>query len=183
VTRVCARASGIKFEDNRVTFAEWADLKKTGICPLGQLPVLEVDGAIMTQSIPMSRFVAQKAGLYPADALEAFKVEEVVAVVDEVWNKIGATSKDKPETRVAYGEEVAPKFLALLAKRLGDAPFFSGAAPGWADLWVYIWVTFFSSGFFDHVPKDFVERHAPTIDALVKRVKASELYAKHGTPE
>ena len=101
-----------------------------------------------------------------------------------MWNKIGATSKDKPETRVAFAEEHCPKYLAFLSKKLGDAPFFGGAAsPQWADLWVYQFVAFFTSGFFDHVPADFVARHAPKLAELCARVKASELYAKHGTPE
>lgn len=183
MTRVCLRAAGAAFEDARLTFPEWATVKASGMAPLGQLPVLEVDGAAYTQSLPMSVYAAKLAGLYPTEPLAAFKADEVVAVVDEAWNKIAATSKDKPETRVAYGEEVAPKYLALLEKRLGGAQFFGGAAPNYADLWVYVYVSFFASGFFDHVKTDFVERHAPAIAALVARVKESELYKKHGTPE
>ncbi len=172
-----------RFEDARLDFPAWGALKATGFGPLGQLPVLEIEGEQMCQSIPMSAYAARKAGLYPTEALEAFRQEEVVAITDELWNKIGTTSKDRPESRVAYGEETAPKYLALLAKRLGDKPFFAGAAPGWADLWVYIYCTMFSSGFFDHVAKDFVARHAPALAALVERIKASELYQKHGNPE
>jgi glutathione S-transferase len=100
-----------------------------------------------------------------------------------VWNKIGATSKDKPETRVAWAEEVSPKYLALLAARLGAGPFFAGAAPGWADCWVYVFIGFFTSGFFDHVPQDFVARHAPALAAFVERFKASELYTSFGNAE
>ena len=85
---------------------------------------------------------------------------------------------------MAWAEEVAPKYLKHLAKVLGEGAFFGGAAsPQWADLWVYQFVEFFTSGFFDFVPKDFVQRHAPTIAALAARVKASELYASCGTPE
>jgi glutathione S-transferase len=107
----------------------------------------------------------------------------VVAITDELWNKIGSTSKDKPETREAYGNEVAPRYLQLLEKRLGDSQFFHGKAPGWADLWVYQYISFFTSGFFDHVPKDFVIRAAPKLKDFFERVKSSDLYTKHGTPE
>ncbi len=175
VTRVCMRASGKPFEDNRVDFPSWGALKATGFGPLGQLPVLEVDGVQYCQSIPLSAYAAKLAGLYPTDPLAALKAEEVVAILDELWNKIGATSKDKPETREAYGNEVAPKYLKALASRLGEGPFFHGATPGWADLWVYVFVTFFTSGFFDHVPTDFVAKAAPALTDLVQRIKDSDL--------
>jgi len=131
----------------------------------------------------ISKYAATLAGLYPAAPLAALQADEVVAIVDELWNKVGATSKDKPETRVAWAEEVAPKYLALLSSRLGAGPFFAGAAPGWADAWVYSFISFFTSGFFDHVPVDFVARHAPALAAMVTSFKASELYAAHGHGE
>ena len=41
----------------------------------------------------------------------------------------------------------------------------------------------FTSGFFDFIPKDFIEVAAPTIAAHAARFKDSELYKHHGTPE
>lgn len=167
-----------------MSFAQWGEMKASGAAPLGQLPFIETAAGAFAQSIPISKYACALAGLYPADALTALKADELVATIDEMWNKISATSKDKPETRVAYAEDVCPKYLALLAKRLGSDEFFGGAsAPQFADLWFYAWYNIATSGFFDHVPTDFVARHAPTLDALAKRVKDSELYAKFGTPE
>ena len=103
--------------------------------------------------------------------------------VDELWNKIGHVPNDK-EKREAYGLETAPKFLKALAGILGTDKFFGGSpTPGWADLLLYAYVSLFTSGFFDHIPLDFVEKAAPTIAALSSAVKASELYAKHGNSE
>lgn len=59
VTRVCLRASGQAFEDERLTFATWGP-RKAGT-PLGQLPVLEVGGVAYTQSIPLSAHAAKLA--------------------------------------------------------------------------------------------------------------------------
>jgi hypothetical protein len=169
----------------RPTFAEWPAIKASGAAPLGQLPFFETGGVAYTQSIPISKYACTLAGLYPAaHPLKCLVADEVVAVIDEAWNKIGETSKDKPETRVAYAEQTAPKFLRLVETRLGDDHFFNGeATPMWADMWVYQYVNMFTSGFFDAVPTDFVKRHAPKVAALAERVKASELYAKFGTPE
>ncbi len=170
-------------QDARLTFAEWAAVKASGVAPLGQLPILEVEGVVYTQSVAQSAYAAKLAGLYPTAPLAALQADEVVQIVDEVWNKLGGTPKDAA-ARVAYAEEVAPKFLALLAARLGAGPFFGGAAePQWADLWLFAYMRIATAGFFDHVPKDFIARHAPALVAHADRVKASALYASFGTPE
>ena len=183
--RKAAAEGGAAFADNRLTFADWPAVKASGAAPLGQLPFFETGGVTYTQSVPISRYACTVAGLFPAgEPLKALLADEVVAVVDELWNKIGDTSKEKPESRVAYAEDVAPKFLKLVETRLGDGHFLNGeASPQWADLWVYQYSNMFTSGFFDHVPVDFIQRHAPKVAALAARVKASELYAKYGTPE
>lgn len=188
VARVCFRKlaaeANVSFEDVRLPFASWAPLKASGAAPLNQLPILQIGSRTLTQSVPISAYAARRADLYPTDQLAIFASEEVVAIVDEVWNKIAATSKDRPDSRVAYGEDVAPKYLALLCKRLGDDAFFGGGAiPMWADLWVFQYVSFLSSGFYEGVPTDFISRHAPLLVAHAERVRSSELYVKFGTPE
>ena len=55
--------------------------------------------------------------------------------------------------------------------------------PGVADLWVYQYCSFFASGFFDHIPTDFVSAASPELAAHTAAVKASDLYVKFGTPE
>jgi hypothetical protein len=188
VARVCFRKfaaeSGSAFEDVRVPFSSWAALKSSGVAPLNQLPILFIGERTITQSVPISAFAARQAGLFPTDPLAALASEEVVAIVDELWNRISSTSKERPDSRVSYANDVAPRYLSLLSKRLGDDTFFGGAdTPAWVDLWVFQYVSFFSSGFFDSVPTDFVARHAPLLVAHADRVKASELYLKYGSPE
>ena len=141
--RKAAAEGGAPFTDARLGFPEWAAVKATGYAPLGQLPVLEAEGHMFTQSVPMSAYAAKKAGLYPTEPLAQLGADEIVAVIDELWNKIAATSKDAPATRLAYAEETAPVALKYVAKRLAESstPFFQGAAtPQWADLWVYQYV-------------------------------------------
>ena len=182
VSRVCLRkAHGANFTDERIEFGAWPALKPS--TPLGQLPTLEIDGEVFSQSIPISQYAATIAGLYPTDPILALRSNVVVATVDEAWNKLGSTPKDE-KARIAYAEEAAPKFLAFFAKSLGSDKFFGGASePQWVDLWVYSYVHFATSGFFDFVPKDFVLRHAPTIQAHHDAVAASQLYKDFGTPE
>ena len=82
VARICLRKAGVAFTDRRLEFPEWGALKQTGFGPLGQLPVLEVEGVQYCQSIPISKYAATLAGLYPAAPLAALQADEVVAIVD-----------------------------------------------------------------------------------------------------
>ena len=147
VTRVGFRKAGVPFTDERLTFPQWGEYSKDTL-PLGQLPALEIEGVPfkICQSLPLSAYACKLAGLYPTDPLEQLKADEIVAIVDELWNKGGATPKDEAK-RVEYATIVAPKFLKALAARLGDDTYFAGAAePQWADLWVYQYGMCFSVG-------------------------------------
>ena len=169
------------FEDERITFADLPALKASGKLPNGQLPILTVGGEVYAQSVALSRYAAKLAHLYPAEPLAALVQDEVVASLDEAWSKVPSNDA---ALRAAYGETVAPKYLAGVAARLGKDAFFGGAAsPQWADLWCYQYVTFLTSGFIDHLDKEFIAKCAPTLVEHAARVKASELYLKHGTPE
>lgn len=70
----------VPFEDVRITFPEWAELKpKT---PAGKLPVLQIDnGPMKTQSGAMMRSIASKycKTLYPTD--KVYEVEEAIGYV------------------------------------------------------------------------------------------------------
>jgi len=46
--------------------------------PLGQMPVLEVDGVKLPQSMTIARFLAKQFGLAGKDNLEQAKVDVVV---------------------------------------------------------------------------------------------------------
>lgn len=63
--RVCLKAAGIDFEDQRLKRPEIEAVKATGVFPLGQVPALFIDGKAYCQSTALARFAAKKAGLYP----------------------------------------------------------------------------------------------------------------------
>ena len=104
--------------------------------------MLEVDGKKYCESIPISIFSAKLAGLYPTDPLEQLQVDEVIAIVDDLWNKIAKTDGKVPETRVAYANEIAPAMLVALASRLRD-PFFHGEVIFNFNFFFFLLVFFF----------------------------------------
>ncbi|KIH50854.1 glutathione S-transferase protein [Ancylostoma duodenale] len=54
--------AGQEYEDVRLSFEEWP--KHKAEMPFGQIPVLEVDGKQLAQSIAIVRFLARKFGRY-----------------------------------------------------------------------------------------------------------------------
>lgn len=51
--------------------------------PMGQMPILEVDGKRVHQSLAMCRYLAKQVGLVGADAWEDLQIDTVVDTVND----------------------------------------------------------------------------------------------------
>lgn len=52
--------------------------------PMGQMPVLEIDGKPYHQSKAISRFIAKKGNLYGSNELEAMEIDATVDSIDDL---------------------------------------------------------------------------------------------------
>lgn len=52
--------------------------------PMGQIPVLEIDGKQIHQSIAICRYLAKKVGLSGYDDFENFEIDCVVDTLDDL---------------------------------------------------------------------------------------------------
>ncbi len=87
--RLAMHLGGIAFEDRRIAGKDWPALRdKT---PFQAMPVLEVDGKVITQSNTINRYLGKLAGLYPKDDWQAALVDEVMDAVEDISTKIGNT--------------------------------------------------------------------------------------------
>ena len=71
--RLILAQAGVSYEDKRIEKEEWPALKAS--LPMGQLPVLEVDGKTIGQSMAIARYCARRFGL----AGKQLKVEKLPA--------------------------------------------------------------------------------------------------------
>uniref|UniRef100_A0A915B2P0 glutathione transferase n=1 Tax=Parascaris univalens TaxID=6257 RepID=A0A915B2P0_PARUN len=75
----CARQifhhKGVLFEDIRIKREDWPALKSK--TPFGQLPVLEVDGEVISQSYAINRYLARRFGLAGTSLIEEALVDSV----------------------------------------------------------------------------------------------------------
>lgn len=171
------------FEDARLSFPEWREQKgDTGKFPLGQLPVLEVDGKRFCQSTAILRWSGRVSGLYPEDALEALLVDEVISSADEGWSKLPHGAEDLASRRAAWLESMRSKYAPYLESKLSTSggPFVLGARLSIADLFVCGVMDTVKAGFLDHIPTDAFDAGFPSLVGHYQAVKAHPLVVAHG---
>ena len=174
--RLALAIGGIAFDDHRFTFAEFPEVRKTA--PFGQVPTLEVDGAVITQCDSILRYAGKLAGLYPTDPLQALLCDEVMYVVEESTVRLGPTfrmtGEEQKAARLALVKGSMPVYLQWLEKQLlaRGGEYFADKRLTVADLKVFVDVRGLNSGRLDHVPTDLVEQVAPALNAHMKRIAA-----------
>lgn len=144
VSRLIFAATGQKYEDNRFEREQWPALKSQ--MPLGQVPVLEIDGIKLPQSTAIARFLAKQLNLAGKGSLEEAKVDAVADTVSDLINAFVLVRHEPDPTRQKdmmdkFRNEELPKQLQnleALGKMYGNGgPFFVGNSLTWADLYFY----------------------------------------------
>ncbi|CAF1035180.1 unnamed protein product [Adineta steineri] len=144
VSRLIFAAAGQKYEDIRYEQDQWPPHKAE--MPLGQMPVLEVDGVKLPQSGAIARFLAKQFHLAGKDNFEQAQVDAVVDTVDDALKAFSPIFFEKDEAKKEalskkyFGEDL-PKHLQnleALGKLYGNGGhFFVGKQLTWADLTFY----------------------------------------------
>jgi glutathione S-transferase len=188
VPRLALHLAGMPFEDRRIARKDWAGLRDT--MPFQAMPVLEVDGKVISQSNTINRYVGKLTGLYPEDDWQAALVDEVMDAIEDISHKISGTfsleGEAKQKAREALAAGPIARFLQQLDARLGagGGEWFVENRLTVADLKCFLWVRWLKSGALDHIPVDLVDRHAPLLVKHLERVrnhpKISAYYAARG---
>lgn len=189
--RLALVLSETPFDDVRVPFSEWPDLKpKT---PGGQLPIMTInDGPMRTQSKAMLRWVGstQSTTLYPANKL--FDIEEAIGIIEDLerafrpafymgmnpsgfgypadFAKTDAGKKLIQELRETFVANELPKHLnriqGLLQSHDGKW-LVAGDAPSIADCVAIPALRSFTRGHIDYIPSTVLDKY-PAIVAYIK---------------
>ena len=130
------------YEDIRVSSKDWAAIKPT--TPFGQMPILDVDGEILTGSGPIARYLSEKLGLAGSNAIENTKIAGIKDVQDEVTLKLikAFFAKDKEAAKKEVVEDFIPKYLGLMEKTIKGNPvcqdWLFGSKLTYVDLHLYL---------------------------------------------
>jgi len=172
--RIVFHSAGISFEDKRISFDEFRQMR-AGM-RFSCSPTLEIDGAEVTQSNAMLRYVGKMANLYPQDQLQALYCDETMEAVEDLLHHVVHTfGLEGDELRKAR-EKLVDGWLTIFIKGFADllarggGEYFADGRLTVADLKVYMQVRSLLNGTLDHVPTDLVAKLAPGLIAHQERV-------------
>lgn len=150
VARVLFAVAGVKYEDNRIEFADWPKIKPT--TPVGSLPVLEVDGKIVATSQAINRHLAREFKLYGKNNEEHADVDMVCEVLLDIFTPMIQISfekdeKAKEEKQKKFMSETIPTMCGYMEKKLdannGGNSFFVGDSITLADVFFFVLMEMF----------------------------------------
>eukprot|EP00164_Ancoracysta_twista_P001013 GFYU01001322.1.p1 GENE.GFYU01001322.1~~GFYU01001322.1.p1 ORF type:complete len:207 (+),score=75.66 GFYU01001322.1:48-668(+) len=161
--RLALEIAGIEYEDRRVPGAEFKETVKAQTT-WGGLPWIEVDGKRLSQSAAIFRYIGTVAGLYPADAFESAKIDELIFALDDIGNANASTYREEDqEKKLAKRKEVAEgilkrhmgKFEEIL--QASSSGYLHGDKVSMADLTLNTFTRHWTSGMLDGIPTDWID--------------------------
>ena len=185
---------GIPFEDKRITREQFMAMKDT--FPLGQVPTLEINGDVMTQSYAMMRYAGRLSGLYPSTRpVLALKIDEVLSVMGEIEARmVPSFYESDVAKKKAMREELPtvtlPRYAGLLEaclQKMKQTPFFQSDRIYVHEVAIYIWVKSLRSGVIDFIPTTVLSSYQllnEMHDKVANHPKVQEWYRlEHNAPK
>jgi len=139
-TRLILAQAGVDYEDVRIEKDKWPELKPT--MPFGKVPVLEVDGEIISESRAIARFVAKENGLAGKDTLEAAKCDMLVDAFYDLFSNMAKWRQETDEAAKVemfkfFATETVPpvlKSITTILEKNGGSGYLVGDKVTWADI-------------------------------------------------
>lgn len=172
--RIAFHAAGIDFEDHRISFDEFAQMRSA--MRFRCTPTLEIDGVEVTQSNAMLRYVGKMAGLYPEDDRQALYCDETMEAVEDLLHQIVLTFGLQGDELKQARKKLVDGWMTTFIKGLGEllarggGKYFADGRLTVADLKVFMQVRSLRSGTLDHVPTDLVDKLAPGLAGHQERI-------------
>lgn len=168
--RYLLHQSGIKFEDKMIKFDEWPAIKPT--TPLGQLPVLEIDGKPHVQSKAIGRLLAKKNKLYGANDNDAYQIDSTIDFFEDLRYIVSMYHwAENDELKKKWKEQIDTKLPFTLEKleeqiKKNHGCLVSGKL-SWADLQIVAQMEMIDNNLGREVENDY-----PELKKLVEKVRS-----------
>jgi glutathione S-transferase len=181
--RIAFHAAGIEFDDHRISFQEFGEIR--GSTPFNAVPVLEIDGAPITQTNAIGRYVGKLAGLYPEDDMQALYCDEVTSAFEDISNHVVQTFGLEGDELKAAREKLVVGWLTTFLRGIdqlltrGGGQYFADNRLTMADLKSFVQIRWLSNGALDHIPTDIVQRVAPGLAEHLVRMQAEPIVAAY----
>uniref|UniRef100_A0A2S2NSU3 glutathione transferase n=1 Tax=Schizaphis graminum TaxID=13262 RepID=A0A2S2NSU3_SCHGA len=129
----------VDFEDVRFEFEQWPTIKPT--MPFGKVPVLEIDGKVVNQSVAICRYLAKKAGLAGGDEWESLLIDVAVENIYEIRQEImkyyhEPNEEIKSKLRESIVNDSIPFYFDRFEKIVSEnGGYFVNGKLSWPDLY------------------------------------------------
>merc|ERR550532_276457 len=142
LARLILAQAEVEYEDCRISREEWESVKPT--TPLGKLPLLEVEGEVLAQSVAIARYLARQHGLAGNTEIAAAQADMVIDSLADLMGPVAAMMRESDEQKKAdmkksFSSETLPGWLTMLERLLTrrGGKHFAGGELTWADLAVF----------------------------------------------
>ncbi|WAR25559.1 SCR11-like protein [Mya arenaria] len=145
LARLILKQAGQDFEDIRLAGEKW--LEKKPEMPLKAMPVLEIDGKKICQSMAIVRYLGREFGLMGSSNMEALAIEELLEVFTEITTRhvmkiyFEQDQQKKVELMKEFKETAMPPYITFIETRLKEnndgKGFYVGDKVTVADLALY----------------------------------------------
>ncbi|KFO24966.1 Hematopoietic prostaglandin D synthase [Fukomys damarensis] len=137
--------------------------------PFGKIPVLEVDGLLLHQSLAIARYLTKNTDLAGKTAMEQCQADALVDTLDDFMSCFPWAEKKQEVKNEMFNKLLtreAPHLLQSLGTYLGDKEWFIGNSVTWADFYWDICSTTLLV-----LKPDLLDSH-PSLQTLRKKVQA-----------
>lgn len=170
---------GTEFEDVRIDFKTWTSSVKQKT-PFGKVPILEIDGKVLSQCKAICRYLGKQVGLSGKDDWENLQIDIMADTVDDLRSAVVNYYFDPDEESRAQKEgpvlnETLPFYLKKLDAVVGgNNGFVANKKLSWADIYCV--------GILEHIcfllERDVLTSH-PHLKALKETVHANPNIKKY----
>ncbi|KAH0950896.1 hypothetical protein HN011_000336 [Eciton burchellii] len=160
----------IKFEDIRINMEDWPKYKPN--MPMGQMPILEIDGKVYHQSKAISRFIAKKGNLYGSNEIEMTEIDTMVDDIEDLRHALSIYFWEKDPIFKANLKEIAYKKLPFYLDKFetqvkNNGGYFIRGKLSWPDL---LWASY--KQYLSVILEGDPNKDHPELKKLVEKVQA-----------
>ncbi|KAL2722860.1 glutathione S-transferase-like [Vespula squamosa] len=129
---------GADFEDIRIDREQWEKFKPA--TPFGQMPILEFDGKIYSQTLPICRYLAKKYNLNGKTDLDDLQIDAIANAIHDLRKQVALFYRSTdPNEKAKKKEEVLTTVLPFYLKKLeelarNNGGYLHGSQLSYADL-------------------------------------------------
>lgn len=171
------------WENILIDFKDWPQIKASGLCEFGQVPVVDHNGKLLVQSMAFELYLAKYFNLYPESIEQQYQIDSLLCSYEDIFTPFHSFTypvtqfeKDNVEKNKQMTLEKYKTFIKVAENRyntLGKGKYFLGDKFTLADIYLCYAVYYF----IPHIDIDekTVKEISPNLVELTERVKANEL--------